>query len=97
MTDEICGMRAGMCVCTLPPHRASDVHHCTTDDCGGLWLDDAEGTFAIFRMPKTKVLFNPPLTNGDASSHKQFCDAIETGMLKDPLTLLYEALGGNVE
>lgn len=95
--DFICGMTKAMCICTLPPHRSTDVHHCTANACGGIWTDDAEGTFEIFRYPKTEFLFDPPLTEAEWTSTGQarYLDAIASGKLDGPLTALYKALGGD--
>jgi hypothetical protein len=94
MPDDICGMGNAACVCTLPPHRSTDVHHCTANSCGGIWTDDAEGTFEIFRYPKSELLFDPPLTDADPTTPRRYLDAIASGKLDSPFARLYEALRG---
>jgi len=79
---ETCGMTLASCKCSKAPHKVTEPHLCQ-EDCGGMWIDDAEGTFGIIRYPKTDYIFDPPLQD-TPNDRDRFKEAVRAGKIPLP-------------
>lgn len=50
-----CNARLAYCVCSLDEHPIDVAHHCTANDCGGMWRDDPDPDyFWVVAWPKAE-------------------------------------------